>query len=98
MENRNASRLCADSHVTFRIVDAVDDIAVFQIVHHLFHRHFGTVIFGFFRGSAEMRNHDTSFFSRRYRIGEIGYIFTDFSSGDPFQNGLLVYQQISRKI
>ena len=32
MEDRHTSRLRTDAHIALRIIDAVDDIAVFQII------------------------------------------------------------------
>ena len=60
-ENRYTSCLRTDTHVTFRIIDAVDDITVLQVIHKFFDCHLRTIIFRFLRRSAQMRDYDTAF-------------------------------------
>ena len=98
MENRNTSCLCTDAHITFWIIDTVNNISVLQIIHQLFYRHFGTVIFRLFRRRAKMGNHDAAFLACSHRIREIRYIFTDFAGFDSIKNSFFIHKQISRKI
>ena len=74
MENSNSPSLAAYAHVAGRIIYAVADIAVLQIIHHLFHSHLRTVILGFLGACTQMRDHDTAGLSCCRRIREIRYI------------------------
>jgi hypothetical protein len=74
MENCNSSGLTAYAHIAGRIIYAVANIAVLQIIHQFFHSHLRTVILGFLGACAQMRDHDTAGLSCCRRIREIRYI------------------------
>ena len=98
MENGHAPCLGADAHVAGRIVYAVADIAVFQIIHDLFHGHHGAVVLGFLGAGAQMRNHNTSLLACRGGIGKIGHIAGNLAALQTLQHIFFVGQKISGKV
>ena len=94
----NTTGLGADTHIAIGVIDGIDDVAVFQEVHHLTDRLLGAVILGFFRRSAQMRNGDDAFHTGGAGIGEVGDIAVDLAGLQCFFQGIVIHQLVSGKV
>ena len=98
MENRHTACLFTNTHITPRVVYAVGNVAVLQIILHLSDSHHRTVILGFLCRRAKMRDHNTSILPCCRGIWKIGHILSHPASPDALQNRLLIHKKISCKI
>ena len=98
MEDRHTTRLLTYTHIALRIIHAVGNVAVFQIILHLLHSHHSTVVLRLLRGRAKVRNHDAAFLPRRGGIWEIGHVFSHLARFYTLQNRLLINKKVSRKV
>jgi hypothetical protein len=64
-----------------REVDRVADGAGFEEIHERFRSHGGGVLFGFFGGRTQVREHDVSRVTHQIRIGEVGHVLTGELTG-----------------
>ena len=79
--NADAGSACA-GHGDGGIIDAVGDVAVFQVIGELFRCHIGTVILCFGGACSEVGNAENIFFAEEGFVGEVGDIAGDFPLGD----------------
>ena len=98
MENGHPTGLGADSHVAGGVVDAVSYISILQIVHHLFHRHHGTVVLGLLRAGPQMGDDDAPRLARRSGVGEIRDIPRHLAGLQSLQHIRLIGKQIPGEI
>ena len=98
MEDRDTARRSAHAHAACRIVDAVADVAVLQVIHEFLGCHHRAIVLGLRRGSSKVRRRDTSSHSGYSRIGEVGNIPADPAGSDLLNDGFLVNQDIPRHI
>ena len=98
MENGDTACLITDTHIAVGEVDGVDDIAVFQVVHHLLDRHSCTVILRFLGGCTQVRNGNNTFHIGSTVIGEVSDIALDLTGLQGFFHRIIVHQQISCEV
>ncbi len=98
MEDGDAPLGIADPHVAVGVIDGVDDVAVFQVVHQLGDGHFGAVVLGLLRRRAQMGNGDAAGHIGGLFIGEVGDIPGHLAAGQGLGHGVVVHQLIPGKV
>ena len=79
MQNRYTAGFGADTHIAVGEIHGIDDVTVFQIIHHLLNCHLGAVILRFLRGSTQVRDRNDPFHIGSTVIGEVGDIALDLT-------------------
>ena len=98
MEDADSAGLGTYAHVAGRVIHAVFDISVFQVIHQLLHRHRRAVVLGFLRGRSQMGDDDAALLSGRHGIREVGYVPAHLSALNGADHGRLIHQKISGKV
>ena len=88
----------AHAHIAVGEIDGIDNIAVFQIVHHLADGHLRAVVLGFLRGGPQVGDGDAAGHFCRPVIGEIRNIAPDLAGGQSCGHGLVIHQQVPGEV
>ena len=98
VENGDAACGLADTHVAVGVVDGIDDVAVFQVVHHFLHSHHSAVVLGFFGGGTQVGDGNAAGHTRSLLVGEVGDILCHLAGGQSLCHGIVVYQLIPGEV
>ena len=93
MQKDDPGILAPQSHIAVRIIHGVLDIAMLQVGPDLLCRHSGAVIFGLFRGSAQMRDYNGSLYPCDDRRRKVCHIMLYLSGYQRVNHSLFVHQQ-----